>query len=673
MIIGKQRKWLLCLVMILLMILGMALTAHASGILKIGGKTVETGDYDVYSYDAGSNTLTLKTGTIEYDGIRNNPVIWYSGSDTLSIVLAGSTTVKQSVPLYSQLSWLYDKLKSYYDKDLNTIAEELGLDFELISKYLGIDLSVIYSLAGMKLRDFCKKYDLSKEKIIDILTDDRTAISIVSGNAVISGDGTMEVYGSGLEGIYCANDLYINSGSIYANGGDSKLLNSYSILCGGNLTINGGRIVADAGLSLLNNSYGIYCEHNVTIKGGSVSAYGGKAVLSKRSSYGIYAKGNTIIESGVDAVLAIGYSQAVNGSVSSQEVGYGWATTDKSDDPTTIAAGTYGSLAYRQVQFPVEIDVTDVVLDKTALTLTEGDVQTLTATVLPADATDQSLTWSSDNENVAKVDAAGKVTAVAEGKATIAVKTASGSIAKCTVTVLAKGTVPQNETNNNGNGGNGGNSGNGGTSGNGGNSENSGSNSSSGSNGTNGGGSTAESSNASASSGTTSAQSTAVTVNTDPFVRVSSILHTDKTVKLAWDAVPGADGYDVFAGFESSAFKNQPAQSVTQTIAILDKVYGKYGLKKVNKNIIKYQISAYKIVNGQKQYIAKSLVNHTVGTHHKTYSDAKKIVVQKSQYTLKVGKNAKLKVKVKTRGGKKQVSKVKGVRYISSNKNLAAA
>lgn len=632
----------------------MTLTAHASGILKIGGKTVETGDYDVYSYDAGSNTLTLKTGTIEYDGIRNNPVIWYSGSDTLSIVLAGSTTVKQSAPLYSQLSWLYDKLKSYYDKDLNTIAEELGLDFELISEYLGIDVSVIYSLASMKLRDFCEKYDLNKEKIIDILTDDRTAISIVSGNAVISGDGTMEVYGSGLAGIYCVDDLYINSGSIYANGGDSKLLNSYAILCGGNLTINGGKIVADAGLSLLNNSYGIYCEHNVTIKGGSVSAYGDKAVLSRRSSYGIYAKGNTIIESGVDALLAIGYSQAVNGAVTSQEVGYGWATTDKSDDPTTIAAGTYGSLAYRQVQFPVEIDVTDVVLDKTALTLTEGDVQTLTATVHPADATDQSLTWSSDNESVAKVDAAGKVTAVAEGKATIAVKTASGSTAKCTVTVLAKGTVPQNETNNNENGGN------------------SGGNSSGGSNGTNGGGSTAESSNTSASSGTTSAQSTAAAVNADPFVRVSSILHTDKKVKLAWDAVPGADGYDVFAGFESSAFKNQPAQSVTQTIAILDKVYGKYGLKKVNKNIIKYQISAYKIVNGQKQYIANSLVNHTVGTHHKTYSDAKKIVVKKSQYTLKVGKTAKLKVKVKTRGCKKQVSKVKGVRYISSNKNVAA-
>ena len=41
---------------------------------------------------------------------------------------------------------------------------------------------------------------------------------------------------------------------------------------------------------------------------------------------------------------------------------------------------------------PVVIHVTDVTLNKTSTTLTVGGTETLTATVLPADATDKSVT-----------------------------------------------------------------------------------------------------------------------------------------------------------------------------------------------------------------------------------------------------------------------------------------
>ena len=80
------------------------------------------------------------------------------------------------------------------------------------------------------------------------------------------------------------------------------------------------------------------------------------------------------------------------------------------------------------------ISVTGVSLDKTSLMLTEGDTQTLTATVSPSNATDKSVTWSSSNTSVATVSSAGVVTARSAGTATITA-TAGEVSAECIVTV----------------------------------------------------------------------------------------------------------------------------------------------------------------------------------------------------------------------------------------------
>ena len=79
------------------------------------------------------------------------------------------------------------------------------------------------------------------------------------------------------------------------------------------------------------------------------------------------------------------------------------------------------------------VAIESVTLDKNELTLNVGDEETLTATVAPDDATDKTVTWSSDNTAVATV-ANGKVTAVSAGTATITAK-AGGKSATCTVTV----------------------------------------------------------------------------------------------------------------------------------------------------------------------------------------------------------------------------------------------
>jgi uncharacterized protein YjdB len=80
-----------------------------------------------------------------------------------------------------------------------------------------------------------------------------------------------------------------------------------------------------------------------------------------------------------------------------------------------------------------------VSLDKTEITLAEGETHTLTATISPDNAQDKSVTWSSSEEAIAKVDQNGKVTAVKAGTATITVTTKDGGkTATCAVTVIAK-------------------------------------------------------------------------------------------------------------------------------------------------------------------------------------------------------------------------------------------
>lgn len=81
--------------------------------------------------------------------------------------------------------------------------------------------------------------------------------------------------------------------------------------------------------------------------------------------------------------------------------------------------------------------ITSIHLNLTAITLDEGVSQTLRATINPSDTTDdKTLTWKSNNPEVATVDQEGKVTAIKEGSATITVTTVNGKEATCTVTVL---------------------------------------------------------------------------------------------------------------------------------------------------------------------------------------------------------------------------------------------
>lgn len=80
------------------------------------------------------------------------------------------------------------------------------------------------------------------------------------------------------------------------------------------------------------------------------------------------------------------------------------------------------------------IPVATVSLNYTSLKLNEGDFAQLTATVMPKDATDQTVVWISDTPSIATVDQTGLVIAVSTGTAKISA-TAGGIVSTCTITV----------------------------------------------------------------------------------------------------------------------------------------------------------------------------------------------------------------------------------------------
>lgn len=88
----------------------------------------------------------------------------------------------------------------------------------------------------------------------------------------------------------------------------------------------------------------------------------------------------------------------------------------------------------------VKQKATGITLDTSDLELYVNQSYDLKVTVTPATSNDYTLTWESSNTTVATVDDKGKITAVAAGKATITVKTSTGQVAYCTVTVKESAT-----------------------------------------------------------------------------------------------------------------------------------------------------------------------------------------------------------------------------------------
>ena len=111
--------------------------------------------------------------------------------------------------------------------------------------------------------------------------------------------------------------------------------------------------------------------------------------------------------------------------------------TVTSNSKNTVKATCYITVSDKNVE------VSSITLNETSKEVTEGDSFTLVATVLPTNASDRTVKWTSSNTDVATVNN-GAVTTLKEGSAVITATSNSKSTVKatCTVTVNAKQVPP---------------------------------------------------------------------------------------------------------------------------------------------------------------------------------------------------------------------------------------
>ena len=122
------------------------------------------------------------------------------------------------------------------------------------------------------------------------------------------------------------------------------------------------------------------------------------------------------------------------------------ATVDQNGNVTAVAGGTAtitataidGSGVSEQCQVNVKQLVTGIQL--TDMQINVGETKKIEAKILPDNASEKTLTWSSDDPSVATVDSNGNVTGKSKGTVKITARTTDGTDlkAECTVTVKKK-------------------------------------------------------------------------------------------------------------------------------------------------------------------------------------------------------------------------------------------
>lgn len=187
-----------------------------------------------------------------------------------------------------------------------------------------------------------------------------------------------------------------------------------------------------------------YSTANVATVSFSYTAHGSSAYLANWGWWGYGWSATVNAAEGYTITKCVFYDDQ-NRTATDSEAPFVVETTE--EDKTPKVNGTpileYTSKGIKKIDVygyenPTTVNVTGITLSQTEAAMTVGgETLTLTATVNPNNATDQSVSWSTSDANVATVEN-GVVTAVAAGTATITVTTTDGSFtATCAITVTA--------------------------------------------------------------------------------------------------------------------------------------------------------------------------------------------------------------------------------------------
>lgn len=144
-----------------------------------------------------------------------------------------------------------------------------------------------------------------------------------------------------------------------------------------------------------------------------------------------YNQGEALNLSG--AAIGIAYEDGVNTTIPLEKSMLSGYDMNKIGCQTVTVS--YGG---EETSFDIEvreIPVSGISIPKT-LSLNRSKQKQLSASIIPVNASDKSVTWESDNPSVASVSSNGVVKAKSKGTAVITAISSNGLQAKCTVTVL---------------------------------------------------------------------------------------------------------------------------------------------------------------------------------------------------------------------------------------------
>ena len=173
------------------------------------------------------------------------------------------------------------------------------------------------------------------------------------------------------------------------------------------------------------------CQVNVTTSGSGIYLNKVSAILDLNDKNQLSLKATVLPSSASKQTLTWSSSNPSIASVDSNGL-----VTAKGNGTTTIRCTTPDGKS-SSCQVSVTTSASKVSLNKTSIELDfkETNQERLTATIIPSNAVNKTITWSSSNPTIAYVDSNGLVIAKAFGATTITARTSNGKIATCKVTV----------------------------------------------------------------------------------------------------------------------------------------------------------------------------------------------------------------------------------------------
>lgn len=258
---------------------------------------------------------------------------------------------------------------------------------------------------------------------------------------------------------YSPVTVYVQKGSMGDRFFNNNLaeLQASATASGGSLAVVTLNSVADPAAIEVESLELIDAGHKVSVQGKfKIGSYLNVQPLTSGSDYDAFsAKANSkafqaydlsLLPSGTTAsgpfTLTIGQPDSYSSSAKLYDAN-GAIATDYSSDCFIATLSALGPVALIDVNEATgDTAVTSVKLNRSALSLKVGETGKLSATVLPASATDKTVAWSSSKPDVASVSSNGTVTAKKAGTAVITATATNGKSASCTVTVTGGTTDP---------------------------------------------------------------------------------------------------------------------------------------------------------------------------------------------------------------------------------------